>query len=774
MASTIQVRGARQNNLQNLDINLPRGTIIVLTGPSGSGKSSLAVDTLHAEGQRRLVEALGAGRSHSLRRPDVSLITGLPPTVGVLQHAHRSQRSTLGTLTEAGPLLRTLTAHDGVCHCPRCDKPLPALPAERIAAALGALDEGTRLTLLAPVSSDNPARLLDEIHLQGFARVRIDGAMHRLDEAPALSGPDHTIEIVVDRIKVSAAKRARLFEGVQTALAAGAGRLIALSGGDEPLRYADHPHCFDDDLSLPALTPRQLSVGSPEGACPDCEGAGCATCHDTGLGPLPRRARLGGKPLQQWLTAPIADVAGWLTELETQPGAAPLRAELARRLDVLLSLGLGHLPLCRRAPDLSTGEHGRARLAGQTGHELSGVLFVIDEPSAGLHPAEIPALTAHLRALKEAGNTVLVVDHHPAVLAAADHHLQFGPGAGPQGGQLLHSGPPLPVKAEPMPSAAGGPPSGRAITLSGARGKNLRGADLHAPLGQWTAVCGVSGSGKTALVTETFAPALAAAIGQKGAPLPHDALQGADKVARLITLDRAPIGRSWRSCTATAVGVWTSIRNLLSSTRAARIRGFGPERFSFNRAGGRCEACQGAGHRKLSLDYLPDAVVLCEICEGRRFDGATLSVEYGGATVHDILQMSVTAARKHFANQPRILRMLTALSDVGLGYLPLGQTADTFSGGEAQRVRLAGELARTGPAADLSATVMVLDEPAAALHPDDVAPIRDSLRRLVSRGATLVTVATTPALLRAADHLVVMGPGAGPEGGTVTAQGRPG
>jgi len=773
----LQVRGARENNLQNLDIDLPRGGIIVLTGPSGSGKSSLAIDTLHAEGQRRLIEALGAGRSYRLRRPAVSLITGLPPTVGVLQHATRSSRSTVGTLTETGPLLRTLAAHDGVCHCPVCDKPLPALPAEHITARLAALPQGTRLTLLAPVRQRDlaPARILDEIHLQGFARVRIDGELCRLDEAPALTGDTRpTIEVVIDRIKVTPDKRARIFEAVQTALAAGDGRLMALTTPDAPLlQMADHPYCFDHDCTLPRLTPRRLSAGSAEGTCETCSGSGCDTCDSTGLSDTALGVRLGGRPLRDWLVSPLSDVQAWLTALETQAGAAALRAELSRRLDVLLGLKLGHLPLSRRAPALSTGEHGRARLAGQTGHALSGVMFVIDEPSAGLHPAELPALSVYLRSLRDAGNTVLVVDHHPAILAAADHHLRFGPGAGPAGGRLLYSGPPEPVKADAMPTTTGKTPSRSVIKLVGARGKNLRGLTFVAPKGKWTAVSGVSGSGKTALISETLAPAVAQHLGQKGSPLPFDKLTGVSKLRRLLQLDRAPLGRSWRSCTATAVGVWTSVRNLLSSTRASKIRGFGPERFSFNRAGGRCEACLGAGRRRLDLDYLPDAVVTCEVCEGRRFDGATLSVEYRGASVHDILQMSINEARQHFANQPRILRTLTALSDVGLGYLPLGQTADTFSGGEAQRVRLAGELARSGPSTALGDTLVVLDEPAAALHPDDVGPIRDALRRLVSRGATLVTVASAPALLRAADHLVILGPGAGPDGGDIVEQGAP-
>lgn len=775
--STIQIRGARENNLTGVNVDLPRGALIALTGPSGSGKSSLAIDTLHAEGQRRLVEALGAGRSYRLRRPDADLITGLPPTIGVLQHATRSRRSTLGSLTEVAPLLRTLAAHTGIAHCPHCDAPLLVRSPEQITAALCQRSAGSRLTILAPIRySSGPGRLLDEIHQQGFARIRINGILHRLDDTPALRPDAHpTIEVVVDRIKVQPEKRARIFEAIQAALAAGDGRVMIQTLPDEPLlQFAAHPYCFTHDLSLPTLTPQRLSPNVPEGCCEECDGLGCDSCHGTGLSDTAQRLRLAGRTLLDWLTTEARSIAAWLTELPVQPGAAPLREELRRRIDLLLQLGLGHLPLGRKATDLSTGEHCRARLIGQTGHELSGVLFIIDEPSTGLHPADLPKVVAYLRHLRDAGNTVLVVDHHPAVLAAAGHHVRLGPGAGPAGGTLLHSGLPQLGMPSPLPRCQPGPAAEPAIVLSGAQGRNLKHVTLCVPRGAWTAVCGVSGSGKSALVSDTLAPAIRQHLRQKASPLPFEAISGLDGIKRLLLLDRAPMGRTWRSCTATALGVWSNIRTLLSTTRTARIRGFGPERFSFNRTGGRCEACQGAGRQRLSLDYLPDAVVRCAVCEGRRFDEATLSVQYKGASVHDILQMRVSEARQLFVNQPRILRILTALSDVGLGYLALGQTADTFSGGEAQRIRLASELARTGARSPLSDTVIVLDEPAAALHADDVIPVRDALRRLVSRGATLVTVATAPALLHAADHLVVMGPAAGPDGGTVVEQGRPG
>ncbi|MEL6345143.1 MAG: hypothetical protein AAFV53_18695 [Myxococcota bacterium] len=775
--TTLKVRGARQNNLRNIDLDLHRDQLIVFTGPSGSGKTSLAIDTLHSEGQRRLIEALGAGRRFDLSRPDVDVITGLPPTIGVLQHAQVQSRSTVGSLTETGPLLRSLSAHHGIVHCAICDRPLPALPAERIAATLADLAEGSRLTFLAPVRRQQDGdlhRLLQEIHAQGFARVRIDGEMYHLEDAPQVN-PDHPhdLEVVVDRVKVSPDRTARIFEAVQTSLAAGDGRLIVLCATSrgavaDPLQFADHPYCFVDDVRWPRPTPRALSANAPEGACEHCGGRGCAVCAHTGLGPLARQVRLGEHSLQHLLTAPLSATRETLSSLPPVHGAEALQAELDRRLKTLIDLGLGHLPLSRRAPELSSGERSRTRLAGQTGHQLSGVLFVLDEPTAGLHEQDLPGVISYIKQLREGGNTVLVIDHHPLVVHNADVEVRFGPGAGPNGGLIIHNGPPQPTQQPSIPNITPRRFSG-GLRLEGASGRNLDAISVRFPNGKWTAVFGVSGSGKSTLISATLAPAVAVALGQKGEPLPYRRLTGTKGVQRLLHLDRGPVSRSARSSTATAVGVWTSIRNLLASTRSARIRGFGPQRFSFNRAGGRCEACQGVGHRTLQLDYLPDAVVICEVCEGRRFDAATLSVEYKGASVHDILEMSVDQARTHFANQPRILRMLTALRDVGLGYLPLGQTADTFSGGEAQRLRLASELARARRDS-LADTVVILDEPAAALHPDDAHHIIDSLKRLVSRGATVITVAYQPALLAAADHLIEMGPGAGPDGGTIIGQ----
>lgn len=745
---TIEIRGAREHNLDSVDLTLPRGALIAVTGPSGSGKSSLALDTLHAEGQRRLVEALGAARQLRLARPDVDLITGLPPTIGLSQLSRASARSTVGTLTETRRLLDTLAAHEGLLRCPACDRPLPVHTAEQITAELVEQD-GARLTLLAPLHrgiAGEIGRLLDELHRQGFARIQLDGTQHLIEDAPQVN-PEvpHDLDLVIDRIRIAPKHRERLFSSLRIGLSAGQGQVIAVLG-DERRSFADHPRCFHDGTTLPAPTPRTIA-------------------H-------PEQLYLGTHSLADLVLMPATVLMDHLSGLTlSEPGAA-VRTELSRRLKILTSLSLGHLPVARTSTALSTGELSRVRLAGCTANQLSGVLYVIDEPTAGLHPDDLPPVLSHLRRLVDSGNTAVIIDHHPALLSISDLQVRFGPGAGPEGGKVLHCGPPQPEPSLPFPAPTPQELTGAVIRLTGATGGNLTGVDAVFPRGKWTAICGVSGSGKSTLLSGTLVPAIQRLLGQNAEPLTHTRLSGLSGIRRLLTLERTPPGRQRRSVTATAAKLWTPIRGLLASTRSARIRGFGADRFSFNRPGGRCEACQGAGRQRVELDYLPGADVVCEVCEGRRFDRATLSVEFKGATVHDILQMTVDEARRHFASQPRILRILTALSEVGLGYLPLGQTANTLSGGEGQRIRLAAELSRA-VGHGLEDVVVVLDEPAAALHPTDAERITASLLKLVSRGATLITVAYQPGLLAAADHLIVMGPGAGPAGGNIVAAGPP-
>jgi excinuclease ABC subunit A len=746
---TIEIRGAREHNLDSIDLSLPRGALIAVTGPSGSGKSSLALDTVHAEGQRRLIEALGAARLLRLSRPDVDLITGLPPTIGLSQLSLATSRSTVGTLTETSLLLRTIAAHEGLLRCPACGRAMPVHTAEQITAELLG-QEGARLTLLAPLrrgAVGDLGRLLDELHRQGFARILLNGEQHLIEEAPPVAEDQaHDLDLVIDRIRIEPRHRERLFSSLRTGLSAGQGQVIAMLS-TSTRAFADHPRCPEDGTTLPAPTPRAIE-------------------H-------PDQLHLGDASLSALESMSARALAAHLAGLSLSPAGSAVRAELSRRLGILQALSLGHLPLQRSSTELSTGELSRTRLAGCTANELSGVLYVIDEPTAGLHPDDLPPVLDHLRGLVDAGNTALVIDHHPSLLSRADLQVRFGPGAGPSGGRVLHCGPPEAAVAPPLPAPTPATVSGEVIRLTGASGGNLAGVDAVFPRQKWTVICGVSGSGKSTLLSRTLAPAIQASLGLQAEPLPFTGLTGLSGIRRLLLLERTPPGRQRRSITATAAGLWTPIRGLLASTRSARIRGFSADRFSFNRPGGRCEACQGMGRQPIELDYLPGADVVCEVCEGRRFDRATLSVEFKGATVHDILEMSVDDARRHFASQPRILRILTALSEVGLGYLPLGQTADTLSGGEGQRIRLAAELSRA-VGQGLEDMVAVLDEPAAALHPTDAGHITAALRRLVSRGATLITVAYQPGLLAAADHLIVMGPGAGPAGGRILSAGPPG
>lgn len=773
--SMLQIRGAKENNLQCISLDIPLGDITVLTGPSGCGKSSLAVDTILAEGQRRLIAALGGTTPARLKRPDVDLIANLPPTIGVLQQNQPGSHVSFGHVTEVYSLLCSLLLTDGIPHCPHCHSPTPVHTVASITNTLMALPEQTRLRIQAPVTYQGPvSTLLDEIHRQGFARIVVDGQMERLDELNDGSVQEGaSIAVVVDRLRPRPQTQDRIFEAIQTALAAGNGCVEVFTDPDTPpLRFADHPHCFHDGVRQPHLSMQRLSPQSAQGQCDRCCGEGCKACRHTGIHQQACWVFLAQHPLHHWLNAPISQLAAALHPFSPTASGRPILEDLQRRLSILMQLGLDDVPLRRRAVSLSTGELGRARLAGQTSHGLSGVLFVLDEPSTGLHPADIPSLIAHLQYLNKQGNTLLLVDHHPALLDIADHHIALGPGAGPEGGTICHQGPPRQVSPTAFPDCAPLSSIRDGIWLRGARGRNLNNLDLFVPRSKWTAVCGVSGSGKTALVIDTFTAALQCMLGQNAVPLPFDALEGAEDIERVLFLDRTALGRTWRSCTATAVNIWTPIRNLLASTKQARIRGFGPERFSFNRAGGRCEACQGAGRQRLQLPHLPFAVVMCEACNGRRFEQSTLSVEYKGASVADILQMSVQQAQAHFVHHPSLLDALSALNDVGLGYLHLGQTADAISGGEAQRIRLANLLSR-GRRRDLSRTVIVMDEPTAALHPQDVAPISESLRRLVSRGATLLTATGSPTLLRAADCMSILGPGGGSQGGNIVNSGHP-
>ncbi|MDP2313476.1 MAG: excinuclease ABC subunit UvrA [Pseudomonadota bacterium] len=879
----IRIRGASEHNLRSVDLDLPRERLVVFTGPSGSGKSSLAFDTLHAESQRRFVEALSSyvrQQFGATKKPAYELLTGLTPSIGVAQRGlvAPSPRATVGTLTEVHELLRVLWARTGAPHCPRCDRPVSRTPADAIVRALLGLPVGARLVVCAPFARARTGSLkplLDGLVSQGFARVRIDRTTVALDEVPPLDGRvPHDVDVVVDRIKVSPDRKDRMQEAVDAALRIGRGALVAEVDGEDTA-FTAVLRCLACDLDLPEPAPRLFSFNSPVGACPDCQGLGvtrsvdpdrlvpdptksladgavegwkgalkrsleasvrargvptdvpwqalpweqrhlvlygdppestaaprlegavalaekkgtvaveertCPACKGARLGPAARAVRVSGRSLAEVSALALTDTRAFVADLPPGPIVAPLQEELGRRLDFLLRTGLGYLTLDRSAATLSGGELQRLRLAAQAGNQLSGVLYVLDEPTAGLHPEDTRALVAVLTDLRDAGNTVLVVEHDLDVVRAADLVVDFGPGAGRAGGEIVFVGTPEALLAADTSTGRWlsgretlSPPSSRRLdrwlTLRGATGHNLRAPEVRFPLGALVGVTGVSGSGKSSLVEDTLGRALTRKLGFGGPePLPHTGLEGADAITRIVRVDQAPLGRSARSNPATATKIWDPIRQLYAKTAEAKLRGFGPERFLFNQPGGRCEACEGEGVRRVAMHFLPDVTVPCEVCDGRRFDEATLAVTWKGASIADVLAMPVRDARNLFPSVPQIAGPLATLDALGLGYLALGQPGDTLSGGEAQRVKLARELGRKG---EVPGTLYLLDEPSVGLHPSDVALLVEALRQLVEQGGSVLAVEHDPVLLGGCDWLVELGPGAGSAGGGVIAEGAP-
>jgi len=805
----ISVVNARENNLRGVSLELPTGALIVFTGVSGSGKSSLAFDTLHAEGRRRLVDALASSHRALLnagRRPEVDAISGLPPTLAVAQRggAAAGKRTTIGTLTDVTPLLRILFARCGVQHCPTCDRVVTPRPPEAIVAAITALPEGKRLTLLAPRvrgEAGSHRSLFKGMQEGGFVRVRVDGAISRLEDlAPLDARVAHDIDVVVDRIRTGPGKEGRLAESVRLALKAGDGRVIADVDGEEQF-FSEKAWCGHCQVSWPAISERLLSFSRPGGACEGCKGLGsvtvqeageervavCEVCEGRRLSSVGAAIRLNDESLPALSARPLDAVPARLAALEASgaPGLAsvgPVLEELRHRLGVLEDVGLGYLSLDRTGPTLSGGELQRVRLAGCAGSRLSGVLYVLDEPTAGLHPDDTERLIVLMTRLRDAGGTVLVVEHDPAVINAADHCVDFGPGAGPEGGELIFEGTPQALREadtatgrwlsgrEAPPPRPGRKPR-RHLTLRGATGHNLAGVDARFALRAFTAVTGVSGAGKSSLVFDTLRRALAAQLGQSGpAPLPFEALEGAEDVLRLVAVDDAPVGRSPRSMPATALQIWDPLRRLFAATKASRIRGFAASHFSLAHRGGRCEACKGQGAVEVDLGFLAGVYVPCDHCQGRRFAPDTLAVRYRDLDLSQVLELTVREARERFAGHPSLDGPLSAADAVGLGYLPLGRGAQTLSGGEARRIKLARELGRGGQKAG---TIVLLDEPGTGLHPKDVAGVTEVLHRMVDTGSTIIAVAHDPMVVAAADRELALGPGAGPEGGRIVYQGAP-
>jgi len=918
----IVVRGARQNNLKNFDIEIPRDKLVVITGLSGSGKSSLAFDTLFAEGQRRYVESLSAYARQFLGqmdKPDVDQIDGLSPAVSIDQKStSRNPRSTVGTVTEIYDYLRLLFARVGTPHCPQCGRPVTKQQPSQIVDQVMALPEGTRLQLLAPIIRGRKGEYkkeLEELKKEGFARVRVDGTVYELESVPTLDRyKQHDIDIVVDRIVVKAGVEKRLADSIETALKRTKGLVgVEIVGGEEHL-YSENFSCASCGISLPEIEPRTFSFNSPFGACETCHGLGtqaefdpeliapdkelsigqgaikyfvyksgkeimsegrtalfaavakklgftmetpvkkltpaqwdslfngikgnvtmesrnrfgrvrhidtdfpgiikimerhwnettsdyvkadleqyrrakpCPACQGNRLKPEALAVTFGGKHIAALTGLSIAASAAFfegvsLTERELLIARQILK-EINARLGFLKNVGLGYLTLDRGAATLAGGEAQRIRLATQIGSGLMGVLYILDEPSIGLHQRDNTRLIETLIRLRDLGNTILVVEHDEETMDAADWLIDIGPGAGVHGGYVVAQGPPSLVRESPD-SITGAYLSGRkkievpterrkgdgrALTIVGAKGNNLKGVTVRIPLATFTCVTGVSGSGKSTLIQDTLYPRLMNEIYRSHmVPESHVGLEGIEHIEKVIDIDQSPIGRTPRSNPATYTGTFDLIRELFAATPEAKVRGYGPGRFSFNVKGGRCEACSGDGILKIEMHFLPDVYVPCEVCKGARYSRETLQVHYKGKSIADVLNMTVGEAVVFFEAVPRIARKLQTIVDVGLDYIKLGQPATTLSGGEAQRVKLATELSKRSHAS----TIYILDEPTTGLHFADIEKLLTLLQRLVNAGATVLVIEHNLDVIKCADWLIDMGPEGGDGGGTVVAVGTP-
>jgi len=910
----ILLKGARQNNLKNVDVRLPRHRLVVVTGPSGSGKSSLAFDTLYAEGQRRYLESLSAYARQFLEqvpKPDVDRVEGLSPALAIEQKAvGNNPHSTVGTLTEILPFLRLLYARLGTASCPDCGIPVGSGHPSRILEEILALPAGTRVTLLAPVLEGRRGeqrKLLADLRKRGYVRARVDGEIVLLDEVDALAkGERHHVDAVVDRWIAGKGKEDRLRRSLEKGLADGKGRLRVAIAGQDDRTYSDRLACPSCGRGFAALEPRLFSFRSAAGACAECKGRGrrrraadhllipdpdlgladgalaplrgrsqsfvhqqveflaerlgldpatpaaawtdrqrrallegtqgqafgdlrdgadgherfladfeglrhvvehraertksarirkwcegfmteerCEACDGSRLSPVARAVRLHGEDLGALCARPLTElatvVAGWGFAGAAARIAEPLVKEIAARTGFLVEAGVGYLTLDRAVTSLSGGEAQRVRLATQVGSKLTGVLYVLDEPTIGLHARDSERLIRLLEKLRDRGNSVVVVEHDRDVIEAADEVLDMGPGAGERGGEIVAQGDPEAIRANPhsptgrwlaqpvrapKPSSDLSPP--RALHVRGMRARNLKGVDLRIPLGQLVAVTGVSGSGKSTAVHDVLFRALAAHYHRaQHPPGEHAAVEGLEHLDKVILIDQQPIGRSPRSTPATFTGLYTHLRKLMAMTPSAKGRGFGPGRFSFNTKGGRCEACAGAGLQTLTMDFLPQVQVTCEVCRGRRFNRQTLEVTYKGHSIAELLDLEVEEAHGLLGNIPPVARILSTLEAVGLGYLRLGQSADTLSGGEAQRLKLAKELSRPSS----GDTLYLLDEPTTGLHFQDVELLLQVLRRLVDRGNTVVVIEHHADVILAADHVVDMGPEGGDGGGEIVVAG---
>jgi len=914
----IILRGAREHNLKNIDVEFSRNQLVVITGLSGSGKSSLAFDTIYAEGQRRYVESLSAYARQFLglmEKPDIDYIEGLSPAISIEQRsAGKNPRSTVGTVTEIYDYLRLLFARIGVPHCPNCGKRVERQTVQQIVDQVLSLPENSKIQILAPIIRGRKGEyreIFQEAQRDGFVRVRVDGQIYELDQTIALDkNKKHNIEIVVDRLVVQPKIQGRLTDSVETALNLASGIVLIDHLGQSEHLYSERYACIDCGISYEELEPRLFSFNSPYGACPECKGlgvtmkidpdlvipdrtralvdgaivpwgkledgwyrtmvqgvaaqfghtlqdkfadlsaecqkallygtdkeltfhyrsrtgsheglvhnkfegiinhlqrrfhqtdsdnirewiesfmnsVGCEVCGGARLKPQARFVKIHGTPIQQVTAFSIRQCLEFFTSLElnhrdAQVGKQIIK-EICERLGFLVNVGLDYLTLDRNADTLAGGEAQRIRLATQIGSQLVGVLYILDEPSIGLHQRDNRRLIDTLKTLRDLGNTVIVVEHDKETMLEADYLLDLGPGAGEHGGRIVAQGTPQEVAANrqsitgdylagrrrieaPTQRRNG---NGQQLILRGACGNNLKNVDLCLPLGKLICITGVSGSGKSSLINETLYSILRRHFyHSKDTPLPFAAIEGVENIDKVIDIDQSPIGRTPRSNPATYTGLFSPIRDLFSQLPEARIRGYKPGRFSFNVKGGRCEACQGDGIIKIEMHFLPDVYVTCEACKGKRYNRETLEIKYRNKSISDILELTVEQAHDLFQNIPSIQRKLKTLQDVGLGYIRLGQQATTLSGGEAQRVKLATELSKWGT----GKTLYILDEPTTGLHFEDIKMLLTVLNRLVDRGNTVVVIEHHLDVIKTADHVIDMGPDGGERGGQIVAQGSP-
>jgi excinuclease ABC subunit A len=905
----ISVRGARQHNLKNINVEIPRNTLTVITGLSGSGKSSLAFDTIYAEGQRRYVETLSAYARQFLdqmERPDVDAIDGLSPSISIEQKTtSRSPRSTVGTITEIYDYLRLLFASIGVPHCPKCGRAIARQSAEQIVQRVMSLTPEDRVMVLAPIVRGRKGEFkkeMEKLVQHGFTRARIDGELVNLeDDIPLDKRRNHTIEVVIDRLLVKPGIEHRLEMSVGLAMKLAGGLVqVAVVGGEEQL-YSAKLACPDCGISVPQLEPRSFSFNSAYGACPECHGLGsryefdsarvindwskplldgglgpgsasqnlihqlqitaaahgfdlgtpfekfpekiqnlllygeagkngsdagknrktgfrgilgylkqavdestsdtyreflldymsatqCPVCQGKRLRPESLAVKVNGMSIADFTMLPVSRAVETARKIKLNGREAMIAGrivhEIVERLQFLDAVGLGYISLERSAATLSGGEGQRIRLATQIGSKLRGVLYVLDEPSIGLHHRDNGRLLKALEELRDLGNTVLVVEHDEETIRRADYVIDLGPGAGRHGGGLVAHG--TPQEIEQVPESLTGAyisgrvqiemraerraPNGTAITLLGARENNLKSLDVVFPLGVMTVVTGVSGSGKSTLVNDILYRALAQKLYRsREEPGAHKAISGTENIDKVIRIDQSPIGRTPRSNPATYTGVFAQIRDLYAMLPESRERGYKPGRFSFNVSGGRCEACQGEGQRRIEMNFLPDVYVLCEVCGGKRYNHETLAVKYKGQSIADLLEMPVSDALPILENIPQVRQKLQTLVDVGLGYIHLGQSAVTLSGGEAQRIKLARELSKR----QTGKTMYLLDEPTTGLHFDDVKKLLEVLHRLTDLGNTVMIIEHNLDVIRNADWIIDLGPEGGEEGGRIVAQGTP-